>query len=101
MIQDHGDQNISSVSFHPDPDRQILLSGGYDYTARLFHFEKAGFKKAVRVFQESEPIREALFHPSGSFALIGTVHPTLRLYDIETGRAFVSANPADQHTGKI
>ncbi|GAU90023.1 hypothetical protein RvY_02503 [Ramazzottius varieornatus] len=100
VIQDHND-NISSLSFHPDPDRQLLLSGSYDYTARLFSFEKSGYKRALRIIQEAEPIREVLFHPSGQYALIGTVHPTLRLYDIETNRSFVSSNKNDQHTGSI
>lgn len=100
VIQDHN-ESVSSISFHPDADRQLLLSGSYDYTARLFSFEKSGYKRAVKIFHESERIREVLFHPSGQFALIGTAHPTLRLYDIESGRCFVSSNPSDQHSSAI
>lgn len=92
VIQDHSEV-VTSLSFHPDSEKQLLLSGSYDYTARLFSFEKTGYKRAIKVFHESERIREILFHPSGQYALFGTVHPTLRLYDIETGRSFVSANP--------
>ncbi|XP_055356118.1 cleavage stimulation factor subunit 1-like [Paramacrobiotus metropolitanus] len=100
IIQDHQD-SVASVCFHPDPDRQLLLSGSHDFTARLFSFEKSGYKRALRIFHEAEKIREVLFHPSGSYALFGTMHPTLRLYDIETGRSFVSSNPLDQHTKAI
>ncbi|OQV12538.1 Cleavage stimulation factor subunit 1 [Hypsibius exemplaris] len=100
VLSDHN-ESISAISFHPDPDQQMFLTGSYDCTARIYGFDKPGNKKALRIFQESEPIRDVAFHPSGRFALVGTVHPTLRLYDVETGRAFVSANPSDQHTGSI
>ena len=32
---------------------------------------------------------------------MGTYHPVIRLYDIETFNCYVSANPADQHKGPI
>lgn len=46
-------------------------------------------------------LRSISFHPSGDFILVGTQHPTLRLYDINTFQCFVSCNPQDQHTDAI
>lgn len=46
-------------------------------------------------------LRSISFHPSGDFLLVGTQHPTLRLYDINTFQCFVSCNPLDQHTDTI
>lgn len=51
--------------------------------------------------QEAEMLRSISFHPSGDFILVGTQHPTLRLYDINTFQCFVSCNPQDQHTDAI
>lgn len=51
--------------------------------------------------QEAEMLRSISFHPSGDFLLVGTQHPTLRLYDINTFQCFVSCNPLDQHTDTI
>lgn len=52
-------------------------------------------------WQEAEMLRSISFHPSGDFILVGTQHPTLRLYDINTFQCFVSCNPQDQHTDAI
>lgn len=46
-------------------------------------------------------LRSISFHPSGDFLLVGTQHPTLRLYDVNTFQCFVSCNPLDQHTDAI
>lgn len=46
-------------------------------------------------------LRSISFHPSGDFLLVGTQHPTLRLYDVNTFQCFVSCNPLDQHTDTI
>ena len=46
-------------------------------------------------------LRSISFHPSGEFLLVGTQHPTLRLYDVNTFQCFVSCNPLDQHTDTI
>lgn len=51
--------------------------------------------------QEAEMLRSISFHPSGDFLLVGTQHPTLRLYDVNTFQCFVSCNPLDQHTDTI
>ena len=71
IIRNQAHDNISSLSFHPDPDRQLLMSGNYD-TARNFSFKKSGYKRALWIIHEAEPIREVPFHPSGQYALIGT-----------------------------
>uniref|UniRef100_A0A915J316 Cleavage stimulation factor 50 kDa subunit n=1 Tax=Romanomermis culicivorax TaxID=13658 RepID=A0A915J316_ROMCU len=50
---------------------------------------------------EVESVRCLAFHPGGDYILVGTQHPTLRLYDIETSQCFVSSVPNDQHKGAI
>lgn len=53
------------------------------------------------LLQEAEMLRSISFHPSGDYLLVGTQHPTLRLYDVSTFQCFVSCNPLDQHTDAI
>ncbi|CAH8297009.1 unnamed protein product, partial [Schistosoma turkestanicum] len=50
---------------------------------------------------EASPIRTLHFHPSGNFLLVGTQHKTLRLYDVQTCRCYVSAVPEDQHLSAV
>jgi len=51
--------------------------------------------------KEAHIVRCLAFHPSGDYLLVGTQHPTLRLYDVNTAQCFVSAITSDQHTGPI
>jgi len=41
------------------------------------------------------------FHPAGEYVLVGTKHPTLRLYNVETQQCYVSPVPADQHRASL
>ncbi|TPP56870.1 Cleavage stimulation factor subunit 1 [Fasciola gigantica] len=92
---------VTCVDFHPDPTLQILVSGSKDYTIKLFDFSNPSVKKAQRNIPEASPIRTLHFHPSGNFLLVGTQHKTLRLYDVQTCRCYVSAVPEDQHQSAV
>ncbi|CAH8510126.1 unnamed protein product [Heterobilharzia americana] len=92
---------VTCVDFHPDPTLQILVSGSKDYTIKLFDFSNPSVKKAQRNIPEASPIRTLHFHPSGNFLLVGTQHKTLRLYDVQTCRCYVSAVPEDQHMSAV
>ncbi|KAA0199785.1 Cleavage stimulation factor subunit [Fasciolopsis buskii] len=92
---------VTCVDFHPDPSLQILVSGSKDYTIKLFDFSNPSVKKAQRNIPEASPIRTLHFHPSGNFLLVGTQHKTLRLYDVQTCRCYVSAVPEDQHQSAV
>lgn len=97
-LYDHADE-ITTLAFHPfEP---ILASGSRDYTIKFFEYAKPSTKKAFKCIQEAEQIRSMSFHPNGDWLLVGTQHPTLRLYRIETSQCFVSSNPADQHMAPI
>ncbi|KAF5400714.1 Cleavage stimulation factor subunit 1 [Paragonimus heterotremus] len=92
---------VTCVDFHPDSTLQILVSGSKDYTIKLFDFSNPSVKKAQRNIPEASPIRTLHFHPSGNFLLVGTQHKTLRLYDVQTCRCYVSAVPEDQHQSSV
>ncbi|CAE1310649.1 CSTF1 [Acanthosepion pharaonis] len=97
-LYDHNAE-VTSLDFHPF--HQILVSGSKDFSVKFFEFSKPSVKKAYKSIQESAPVRCLSFHPSGDYILVGTQHPVLRLYDVNTFQCFVSGNPADQHVGPI
>ncbi|KAI0229652.1 Cleavage stimulation factor subunit 1 [Lamellibrachia satsuma] len=90
---------VMTLAFHPV--HQILVSGSRDYSVKFFEFSKPSVKKAYKSIQEAAEVRCLAFHPSGDYILVGTQHPTMRLYDCNTFQCFVSANPADQHKGPL
>jgi cleavage stimulation factor subunit 1 len=97
-LYDHADE-VTCLDFHPfDP---ILVSGSRDYTIKFFEYAKPTTKKSFRCINEVEQIRCLHFHPSGDWLAVGTQHPVVRLYDVETGRCFVSTHSQDQHNGAI
>ncbi|CAF0921688.1 unnamed protein product [Rotaria sordida] len=97
-LYDHADE-VTCLDFHPyDP---ILASGSRDYTIKFFEYSKPTTKKSFRSISEVDQIRCLNFHPSGDWLVVGTQHPVTRLYDVETGRCFVSTQPQDQHTKAI
>ncbi|NWQ80742.1 CSTF1 factor, partial [Columbina picui] len=80
-----------------------LVAGSVGWTKYLAHFffSLSYTNYVFLIKQEAEMLRSISFHPSGDFILVGTQHPTLRLYDINTFQCFVSCNPQDQHTDAI
>lgn len=53
------------------------------------------------LFQEAEPLKCIAFHPSGDYLVVGTQHPVVRLYDVNTMQCFVCSFPSHQHTNSI
>ncbi|CAF0802709.1 unnamed protein product [Didymodactylos carnosus] len=97
-LYDHADE-VTCLDFHPyDP---ILVSGSRDYTIKFFEYAKPSTKKSFRTMTEVDQIRCLSFHPSGDWLLVGTQNPIVRLYDVETGKCFVSAQPQEQHSKAI
>ncbi|XP_035697738.1 cleavage stimulation factor subunit 1-like isoform X3 [Branchiostoma floridae] len=100
-LYDHIEE-VTCLDYHPQyPNVQLLASGSKDYTVKFFDFTKPSVKRATKSIQEADVVRCLSFHPSGDFILVGTQHPTLRLYDSNTLQCFVSCNPADQHKAAI
>uniref|UniRef100_F6SML9 Cleavage stimulation factor subunit 1 n=2 Tax=Ciona intestinalis TaxID=7719 RepID=F6SML9_CIOIN len=97
-LYDHVDE-ITCIEFHPT--QQILVSGSRDYTVKVFDFTKSSAKRATKAISEVERVKTLAMHPAGDFILVGTHHPVIRLYDLETFQCFVSCHPADQHKGPI
>ncbi|KAL5014386.1 hypothetical protein ScPMuIL_008656 [Solemya velum] len=97
-LYDHNEE-VTCLDFHPQ--HQILVSGSKDYSVKFFEYSKPSVKKAYKSIQEAAPVRCLSFHPSGDFILVGTLHPTLRLYDVNTFQCFVCRNPNQQHKGPI
>ncbi|XP_077509237.1 cleavage stimulation factor subunit 1 Cst50 [Amblyomma americanum] len=97
-LYDHIEE-VTCLEFHPR--EQVLASGSRDYTVKFFDYSKPSVKRAFKTIHEAEMVRTLAFHPSGDFVLVGTQHPTIRLYDVNTAQCFVSSVPSDQHKGPI
>ncbi|XP_067658895.1 cleavage stimulation factor subunit 1-like [Haliotis asinina] len=97
-LYDHSGE-VTCLDFHPF--HQILASGSTDFSIRFFEFSKPSVKKAYKSMQEAAQVRCINFHPSGDYVLVGTEHPTLRLYDVNTFQCFVSHDPSGQHEGPV
>lgn len=97
-LYDHTHE-VCCVEFHPV--HQILASGSRDFSVKFYEYSKPSVKKAYKSIQEAAEVRCMSFHPSGDFMLIGTNHPTLRLYDVNTFQCFVASNPNDQHVAPV
>lgn len=90
---------VTAIEFHPTAP--VLVSGSKDYTVKFFQYSKSTVKRAFKIIHEVEKVKSLAMHPTGDFILVGTKHPTLRLYDINSLQCFVSSNPQDQHKGTI
>ncbi|CAG2184536.1 CSTF1 [Mytilus edulis] len=84
-LYDHADE-VTTLDFHPQ--HQILASAGKDFSIRFFEYSKPSVKKAYKKY-------------TGDYILVGTQHPTLRLYDVNTFQCFVARDPSHQHKGPI
>lgn len=90
---------VTALDFHPR--QQVLFSGSDDCTVKFFDFSKPSVKRAVKTINEAYPVRCLSLHPSGDYLLVGTYHPTVRLYDVNTTGCFVGSNPTDHHISSI
>lgn len=84
---------VSSLAFHPR--QPVLYSGSVDKTVKIFDLTRGGVnKKAMASLTDVSPVNVVCPHPCGDFVLVGTQHPAVRMYDINTQQCFVSY----QHT---
>ena len=83
------------MRFHPR--EPLLASGSRDFTVKIFDYSKASAKKAFKTINETEPIEDVAFHPSGSHLLVGVRHPVIRMYDVNTTQCFTGSVPRHQH----
>ncbi|KAH7727173.1 cleavage stimulation factor [Aphelenchoides avenae] len=90
---------VTCLAFHPR--EQIIISGSLDMSIKMFDFSKAAVKRAMKSILDVEPISALSFHPGGEYILVGTRHPTVRLYNVETQQCWVSPIPKDQHVQGI
>lgn len=97
-LYDHTEE-VTALQFHPK--EQLLASGSLDHTIKLYDFAKPAVKRALKTISESAPIRCLAFHPEGEYMLVGTEHPTLRMYNTYTAQCYVPANPDDHHLDAI
>eukprot|EP00743_Colponemidia_sp_Colp-15_P004154 GILK01004483.1.p1 GENE.GILK01004483.1~~GILK01004483.1.p1 ORF type:complete len:475 (-),score=51.01 GILK01004483.1:141-1529(-) len=95
---DHSSR-VNDVEFHPRSC--ILVSASRDSTIKFFDYTKASSKRSFRHIQETHEARCVRFHPSGDFLLVGTSHPMLRLYDVNTFQCFTAAKMEDHHRAGI
>ncbi|KAI7686934.1 Cleavage stimulation factor subunit 1 [Sarcoptes scabiei] len=97
-LYDHLEE-VSCLTFHPKD--QFLFSGSHDMTIKVFDYSKPPVKRACKSIQDSHIIRCLALHSTGDYLLVGTQHPTIRLYHLPTFQSFISPVIADQHKGPI
>lgn len=113
-LYDHLEE-VTCLAFHPR--EQLLISGSKDYTVKVFDWSKSSAKKAIKTIQEVEWVRCLGLHPSGDWLvgkfsrfqsgntnykkIVGTQHPTIRYYDLNTSACFTSPTQRDHHRGPI
>ncbi|XP_067945996.1 cleavage stimulation factor subunit 1-like [Watersipora subatra] len=90
---------VTCLDFHIASS--VLISGSTDRTVKVFDYSRSSTKKAQRSIQEAYPVKCLHLHPKCDWLLVGTEHPTMRLYDVTTQQCFVGSNPKDQHSGPI
>jgi len=90
---------INDLDFHPI--ESFIASCSKDCTIRFFDHSKLTIKRSYRQISESHSIRSINFHPSGDFLLVGTDHPIIRLYDVNTFQAFCCADKKGHHAAPI
>ncbi|KAG8512409.1 Cleavage stimulation factor subunit 1, partial [Galemys pyrenaicus] len=79
-----------SMENHP-----ILASRSRDYMLKLFDYSKPTAKRAFRELK----CCSISFYPSRDFIILGTQHPTLRLYESNTFQCFVSQSSRSANRG--
>lgn len=97
-LYDHTDE-VSHLEFHPK--EYILASASRDCSVKLFDISKPSVKKAHKIFSDCEPVTCMSFHPTGDYMAIGTEHPVLRIFDVNTSQCFVSAIASQQHKSSV
>eukprot|EP01112_Ceratiomyxa_fruticulosa_P005449 TRINITY_DN1607_c0_g3_i1.p1 TRINITY_DN1607_c0_g3~~TRINITY_DN1607_c0_g3_i1.p1 ORF type:complete len:447 (+),score=89.78 TRINITY_DN1607_c0_g3_i1:195-1535(+) len=86
-------QPINDLDFHPY--LPYLISSSKDCTVMFYDF-RSSVKRAFKYIQDTHNIRTISLHPCGDYLLVGTDHPVIRLYDVNTFQAYTSKR-SDQH----
>lgn len=80
---------VNCLAFHPR--QPVLFSGSADKTVKIFDLTRGGVnKKAMVSISDVAPVNVVCPHPSGDFVLVGTQHPVIRLYDVNTQQCYSS-----------
>lgn len=74
---------IQSMSWHPNG--QVMATGGFDKTLRLFQVDGKINPKIQSVHFDDLPIHKSLFTPSGSELIITGRRKFFYVYNVETG----------------
>ena len=89
---------VNDLDFHPH--ERILVSASDDRTMRFYSYSNPG-SVAARQCTDTHRCQSVSFHPAGDHLLVGTEHSALHLYDVNTFRCFLSAQPQDYHTAPV
>src|SRR5262249_55008866 len=81
LLFSHGDMGMSGAF---SPDRQTILTGGYDKTARLW--DAASGRPLGPPMRHDGEVVDVAFSPDGQMILTGSNDHTARLWDAATGR---------------
>jgi WD40 repeat protein len=79
-IEGHTDP-VNSVAF--SPDGQLIVSGSYDSTVRVWDVTTGAERHAMHGHQEA--VHSVAFSPDGKFIVSGSNDNTVRVWDITTG----------------
>ena len=82
--QQPANASIQALQFHPTS--QLLLTGGFDKSLRLFHVDGKKNAHVQSVFLADMPIRSANFTPDGNQVLISGRRKFFYVYDVAAGR---------------
>ncbi|CEL96864.1 unnamed protein product [Vitrella brassicaformis CCMP3155] len=99
VYEDHTEP-ATSMAFHPR--KPYLYTGSSDRTVKIFETNKNARKqRSSGEIQEAYPIRCMAMHPCGDFLLVGTAHPIIRLYDVNTLGCFIAFRQDQHHKSSI
>lgn len=94
---------VNDVDFHPTS--AVLVSGSEDATLHFYEYANppaaVGRGGASRTCADTHPVTSCAFHPAGKHLLVGTAHPALHLYDVQTFRCFLSPDASQHHRAAI
>ncbi|KAL7068418.1 hypothetical protein ACR3K2_11400 [Cryptosporidium serpentis] len=78
-----------------------LGSSGPIGTTNTGYFVPRISRKPVHFIREISPITCIDVHPCDDYFFVGTQHPILRLYDVNSCESYTSSNPSHQHSSGL